>query len=164
MRAPAFAFVLAAFLIGLSPARPHAEEEKKDEVSAPQSVKDALKTLFPDGEVKSVKREQKGKLRRYNAEVQDKDGLHKLQMRADGSVLERTDPLKAEAIPAGIAAALKNKSSKAKATGGTKYTVRGKVTYEVEYENEGAKSKGYFAEDGSEAPAPAAAKDDDEDK
>jgi hypothetical protein len=137
-----------------------AEEEKKDD--ATQAVKDTVKALFPDGTVKTITKEQKGKLRRFNAVVTDKDGEHKLLMRADGSVLERTDPVKPETLPAGIVSALKKKNEKGKAIAATKYVIRSKTTYEVEFTVEGKKDKLYFAEDGSEAQAPVTGKDDEE--
>lgn len=158
-------FATGLFVLMVVATAIRAEEAKKEgDANATQAVKDALKALFPEGEVKNIAKEQKGKLRRFNAEVQDKDGLHKVKMRADGSVLERSDPVKPEAIPAAVTTALKTKAPKGKATAATKYTIRGKVTWEIEYDSEGAKSKAYFAEDGTEAQPPASAKDDEEDK
>ncbi|MBI3829016.1 MAG: hypothetical protein HY291_05850 [Planctomycetes bacterium] len=137
-----------------------AEDEKKED--ATQAVKDAVKALFPEGSVKTITKEQKGKLRRFNAVVTDKEGEHKLLLRGDGSVLERTDPAKPETLPAGIVAALKKKNEKGKATAATKYLIRSKTTFEVEFTVEGKKDKFYFGEDGSEAQAPVTGKDDEE--
>lgn len=141
-----------------------AKTEGAEAANATPAVTNALKTLFPEGEIKSIAKEQKGKVRRFNAVVKDKDGEHKVQFRADGSVVERVDPVKPEAVPAGITNYLKNKSSKGKIGTTTKYTIRGKVTYEVEFENEGKKEKLYFGEDGSETQAPSKAKEDEDEK
>lgn len=162
MRILACSLLCLTLAIVIAARAEEAKSEGADAASGTPAVKDALKTLFPDGTVKSIAREQKGKLRRYNAVVTDKDGEHKLQMRADGSILERTDPVKPEAIPAGILSALKKKNEKGKATAATKYVIRSKTTYEVEFTVEGKKDKLYFGEDGSEAQVPATGKDDEE--
>lgn len=141
-----------------------AKTEGTETANATPAVTNALKTLFPEGEIKSLVKEQKGKVRRFNAVVKGKDGEHKVQLRADGSIVERVDPVKPEAVPSGIANYLKNKSGKGKIGAATKYTIRNKVTYEVEFENEGKKEKLYFGEDGSEAQAPSKAKEEEEDK
>lgn len=148
----------------LGAAAASAEEAKKDDTNATPAVKEALKSLFPEGVVKSLAREQKGKLRRYVAVITDKDGEHNLQLRADGSVLERSDPIKPEAIPAGILAVLKKKNEKGKTTAATKFTIRSKVTYEVEFEAEGKKEKLYYGEDGSQGQPVTVGKGEDEEK
>jgi len=129
------------------------EEEKLDDKSnAPAAVYKAISTLFPKGKLKKIEKDQQGKVRRFKIVVEDDEGEHTAELRSDGTVAERTDPVKPEALPLPVDNTLKARSPRGKVTKATKSTKGTAVTYELTVEQDGQPKTYTLDEKGKDPP------------
>jgi len=115
------------------------------------AVKNALKTLYPDGEVVKIDKERKAGVRRFEATVRDKSGEHTLVLRSDGSVVESSNEIARDSLPKAVKEKLAKYFPASKILLAFKNQRNGQVFYRVTID---APKTLFFTEDGSEVAEP----------
>ncbi len=115
------------------------------------AVRNALKSLYPDGEVIKIDKERKAGVRRFEAIVRDKSGEHTLILRSDGSVIESSNEIARESLPKTVKEKLAKYLPGSKISSAFKIQRSGLVVYRVI--TDGPKTF-FFTEDGAEVAEP----------
>jgi len=126
-------------------------QEAEKVADTTEAVRKALKTLYPEGEVTAITKEQKGRVRRFLAVVKDKAGEHKLTLRSDGSVVESRDPVETKTLPPAVVAEIKKRFPAGTISSVAKLAKYKAISYEVKV-NDQTEKVVYLKEDGAEAP------------
>jgi hypothetical protein len=140
--------LLVAMLLGGAPA------VAVEWADAPDPVREAVTTTYPDAEVREVKRARHRAEPAYQVEIREADGRVRLEVSADGAIREERSELRPDDLPGPIAAALAegfrgrrviDSAEKIVATRGR----RARTTYEVEMAVDGRAFCVILSADGS---------------